>query len=104
MLDRISIRRKLALLLVIPVVAVLMTIAPLIAERVGEARSADATARAGTAARDVGVLIQDLQLERLLAMGFLTTPQMDRSALATQIATATDDADKLTAADDTASI
>jgi signal transduction histidine kinase len=104
MFDRISIRRKLALLLVIPVVAVLVTMAPLIGARVGAARSADATARAGKAARDVGVLIQDLQLERLLAMGFLTTPRMDRSALATQVETATDDADRLTAADDTASI
>ena len=103
MLDRIGIRRKLALLLVIPVLAVLATMAPLIWDRVSEARSAGATARAGEAARDVGELIQDLQLERLLAMGFLTTPQMDRSALASQIETAVEEAATLAAARDTAS-
>jgi signal transduction histidine kinase len=104
MLDRIGIRRKLALLLVIPVMAVLATMAPLIWDRVSEARSAGATARAGEAARDIGVLIQDLQLERLLSMGFLTTPQMDRSALATQVETAVDEAARLTAAGGTASV
>jgi signal transduction histidine kinase len=65
----------------IPLAAVVVTLVPFTAERIDDARAASATATTATAAREVGSLIENLQQERLLAMGYLTTPTMDRSAL-----------------------
>jgi signal transduction histidine kinase len=80
-LSRLRIRQKLSLLLMIPLAAVVVTLVPFTAERIDDARTASATATTATAAREVGALIENLQQERLLAMGYLTTPTMDRSAL-----------------------
>src|SRR5690349_5624395 len=84
MLSRLGIRQKLALLLVIPLLAVAAVLVPFTAERVNEARSADITARTADVARRVGALIQALQQERLLSLGYLATSTLDQSALLAQ--------------------
>ncbi len=84
MLSRLGIRQKLGLLLVIPLAAVALVLVPFTAERIAQARSAGVTARTATTARDVGALIQALQQERLLALGYLATPTLDTSTLLVQ--------------------
>jgi signal transduction histidine kinase len=95
MLSRLSIRQKLSLLLVIPLVAVALVMVAFTAERIADARSAGSTAATALAARDIGALIQTLQQERLLALGYLAAPSLQRSALVTQTQTAIDDAARL---------
>jgi signal transduction histidine kinase len=102
MLARLSIRQKLSLLLVIPLTAVALVMVGFTAERVGDARAAGATARTALAAREIGALIQTLQQERLLALGYLAAPSMQRSALVTQSQTAVDDIARLAADPNTA--
>jgi len=100
-LSRLRIRQKLSLLLMIPLAAVIVTLVPFTAERIDDARSAGATARTARAAREIGALIQNLQQERLLALGFLTTPALERSALLAQAQLAIDDVARLRAQPDT---
>ncbi|HLT12161.1 MAG TPA: nitrate- and nitrite sensing domain-containing protein, partial [Micromonosporaceae bacterium] len=97
MLARLGIRQKLALLLTIPLAALLLVMAPFTAERIRDAQSAQATSRIALAAREVGALIQALQHERLLAMGYLSSPNLDRSALVAQSELASDTAARLAA-------
>src|SRR5262249_13205680 len=84
MLSRLGIRQKLGVLLVIPLLAVAAVLVPFTAERVNDARSAGVTASTADAARRVGALIQALQQERLLALGYLSTSTLDRNALLSQ--------------------
>jgi signal transduction histidine kinase len=100
-LSRLRIRQKLSLLLMIPLTAVIVTLVPFTAERIDDARSAGATARIARAAREVGTLIQNLQQERILALGFLTTPTLERSALLAQAQLAIDDVARLRGQPDT---
>jgi signal transduction histidine kinase len=95
MLGRLGVRQRLGVLLAIPLIAVVVVAVPLIADRVDNARAAGATATAATAAREVGALIQGLQQERLLALGYLTTATLDRSAFLARAQTSTDDAARL---------
>jgi signal transduction histidine kinase len=98
MLARLRIRQKLNLLLVLPLIAVIITTVPIVLERIDAAGAAAATARAAADAREVGGLIQDLQQERLLALGFLATGQVDPGTLVAQVQAVTDDAARLSAA------
>jgi len=97
LLAKLGIRRKLALLLAIPLIAVVLVLVPFTAERVAQAGSAGTTARTAEIARQVGSLIQTLQQERLLALGYLSAPTLDRSALGALTQTAADDAARLLA-------
>jgi signal transduction histidine kinase len=97
MLSKLSIRQKLALLLVIPLLAVASVLVPFTAERVNDARSASVTAQTADVARRVGALIQALQQERLLTLGYLSTSTLDRSALLSRTQEALDDQAELTA-------
>jgi signal transduction histidine kinase len=97
MLSRLGIRQKLALLLAIPLVAVVLVMAAYAVEQVDDARAAQATARTALAAREIGGLIQALQQERLLAMGYLASPELDRAALVGQSETVRDTAARLAA-------
>jgi signal transduction histidine kinase len=97
MLARLGIRQKLSLLLLIPLAAVVLVMVPFTAERVDDARSAQATADSALAAREIGSLIQSLQQERLMALGYLASPNLDRSALVAQSETAADIAARLAA-------
>lgn len=89
MLARLRIRGKLAVLLIIPLVAVVVLTTVVVAGRSSQAaRSAD-TARAARIAGEIGALIQDLQQERLLTVGYLVQA-VDRSQLLLQTAAVTD--------------
>jgi signal transduction histidine kinase len=97
MLARLRIRQKLNLLVILPLIAVVLTTVPIVLDRAEATRTAMATARAAQEARELGGLIQDLQRERLLALGHLATGQLDRGALVAQVHAATDDVARLRA-------
>lgn len=74
-LDRLLVRDKISLLVVLPLVAVVVAMVPLLADRVNDARSAVGVADAARAARETGVLVQQLQRERLVAVAYVVSPQ-----------------------------
>src|SRR5260370_40442796 len=84
MLVRLGIRQKVVLLLAIPLAAVVLVMVPYVVDRANDARSAADTARTALAARQIGSLMQTLQQERLVALGYLSAPSLDRSALVAQ--------------------
>lgn len=100
-LPRLGIRQKLGLLLMLPLLAVVLTMVPFASERVGDARASLATAKAARAARELGRLVQDLQQERLLALAYLVEPSSDRTAFLSQAQTTTADTAQLQDAADT---
>jgi signal transduction histidine kinase len=104
MLARLSIRRKLGLLVAIPIVAVVLAMVPYTAERITDAQSAANTARIANVARNIGGLIQALQQERLLALGYLSAPNLDRAALVAQSQSVVDDVARLRADLDAADV
>ncbi len=95
MLSRLAVGQKLGLLLTVPLTAVLVILVPFSVDRIDEARAAGATVDAARAARDVGRLVQELQQERLLTLGYLTLPAVDRAALVVQAQAVTDTAAEL---------
>ncbi|MFF0368159.1 MULTISPECIES: sensor histidine kinase [unclassified Micromonospora] len=71
LLGRLRIRGKLALLVVIPLLSMVGLAVPVVLDRVAAAqRSSDIAERVRLASR-VGSLVQDLQQERILSVGFL---------------------------------
>ncbi|WP_435205301.1 nitrate- and nitrite sensing domain-containing protein [Micromonospora sp. bgisy143] len=71
LLARLRIRGKLALLVVIPLLSMVGLAVPVVIDRVAAAqRAADITDQVRLASR-VGSLVQDLQQERILSIGFL---------------------------------
>ncbi|MFG2063302.1 ATP-binding protein [Micromonospora sp. NPDC048871] len=85
LLDRLRIRGKLALLVLIPVLCMLGLTLPVVAERAGVARRAGDIASTVQVANRVGTILQHLQRERMLAVGLLLR-QIDRRDLVQQIA------------------
>jgi signal transduction histidine kinase len=78
LLARLRIRGKLALLVVIPLLSMVGLAVPVVLDRVAAAqRAADITDQVRIASR-VGSLVQDLQQERILSIGFLLG-QVERS-------------------------
>jgi signal transduction histidine kinase len=88
LLGRLRIRGKLALLVTIPLLAVVALAVPIVLGRVAQAQRAADTARTVRVAGQVGVLVQDLQQERLLAVGFLAR-MVDPARLQSQISVVT---------------
>jgi len=89
LLGRLRIRAKLALLVMIPLLAVGALTVPVVLERVGLAGRAGDAAVSVRVASQVGSLAQDLQRERLLAAGFLVGA-VDRSRLVLQMSAVSD--------------
>jgi signal transduction histidine kinase len=89
-LARLNVRQKLTLLLILPLIAVVITSVPFTIGQVSSAVAAGSTVGVASQAQVVGVLVQDLQEERLLALTYLATPQTDQTAYVTRTA-ATDD-------------
>ncbi|GAA1558189.1 hypothetical protein GCM10009827_093900 [Dactylosporangium maewongense] len=89
MLARLRIRGKLAVLLIAPLVAIVLLTVVVVVDRVGQAGRAADTARTARVAGDVGALVQDLQQERLMAVGHLVQV-VGRSRLLLQTAAVTD--------------
>lgn len=80
-LDRFLVREKLGLLVVVPLAALVLTTVPFLAERVTDARTAAATQLSARSARTVSQLIQELERERLISIGYLAAPLARRSAV-----------------------
>lgn len=89
LLGRLRIWGKLALLSAVPLLAILALTVPTVLNRVDQAQSAGDEATKVRVAAQVGSLIQDLQQERLLAVGVLVG-EASRSQLTLQIASGTD--------------
>jgi signal transduction histidine kinase len=93
LLGRIRIRAKLAILVTIPLLAVVGLAIPVVVDRVDQADRASQTARSVRVAGQVGGLIQDLQQERLLAVAsafHLVDPGQVRKQVDTVTAHATE--------------
>ncbi|MFV2020431.1 nitrate- and nitrite sensing domain-containing protein [Micromonospora sp. LOL_023] len=89
LLDKLRIRGKLALLVMIPLIAVAALTVPIVVDRTALAGRAADTVRAVQIGGRIGSLAQDLQQERLLAIGYLLGA-VDRSRLVLQEAIVTD--------------
>jgi signal transduction histidine kinase len=90
-LTRLFVREKLNILVIIPLVVVLVTTVPFVADRLTAARNAAQLAGETKAAREVARLVQELQRERLLSLAFLAAPRLpDRLPLVRQAYTVTD--------------
>ncbi|MET8356705.1 sensor histidine kinase [Micromonospora sp. NPDC005171] len=80
LLGRLRIRGKLALLVVIPLLSMIGLAVPVMLDRVAAAQRAGDTAERVRLASRVGSLVQDLQQERILSVGFLLG-RVERSEL-----------------------
>ncbi|MFD0822103.1 nitrate- and nitrite sensing domain-containing protein, partial [Micromonospora zhanjiangensis] len=89
LLDRLRIRGKLALLVVVPLLSMVAMAVPVAMDRFAAAGRASDTADLVRIASRVGSLVQELQQERLMSIGYLlnVTPRTD---LAQKSATVTD--------------
>jgi signal transduction histidine kinase len=84
-LTRLFVREKLNILVIIPLVVVLVTTVPFVADRLTVARSSVQLAKETKAATEVARLVQELQRERSLALAFLAGPAAtDRGPLVRQ--------------------
>jgi len=90
MLARLRITQRLSLLLMLPLAAVLLTSVPFTVERVDDARAAAAIVDSADNARSVGAVVQELQQERLLALGYLASTRLHRSTLVAQMESSRD--------------
>jgi hypothetical protein len=84
MLSNLGVRQKLSVLLLLPLLTVVLAIVPLTADRLDRSRAARLTASVARDAQQVGSLIEDLQQERLLSLGYLLLPAVRRDALVIQ--------------------
>ena len=73
-IDRLRVRGKLNLLLLLPLAAVALVAVPFVAGQIENARSSTATADAAHNARQLGALVWELQRERLVTAGYLADP------------------------------
>ncbi|RKR88867.1 signal transduction histidine kinase [Micromonospora pisi] len=89
LLGRLRIRAKLALLVITPLLSMVGLAVPVVVERVNQASRAAETAETVRVAGRVGSLVQELQQERLLSIGYLMN-LTDRSTLIQQSATVSD--------------
>src|SRR5437763_7848493 len=94
-LDRLGVRGKLNLLLMLPLAAVVLVTVPFVAGQIGNARSATATADAARAARQLGGLVWELQRERLVTADYLADPTADDAAMLLQFQAVSDSAEAL---------
>ncbi|MEO3928202.1 nitrate- and nitrite sensing domain-containing protein [Micromonosporaceae bacterium B7E4] len=85
MLGRLRIRGRLALLVILPLLSTIGLAVPVLVDRIESARKAADTADTVRRAGQVGTLVQDLQRERLLSVGYLLNV-VDRSELVQQSA------------------
>ncbi|HZM81496.1 MAG TPA: nitrate- and nitrite sensing domain-containing protein [Candidatus Limnocylindrales bacterium] len=70
-IDRLRVRGKLNLLLLLPMTAVVLVAVPFVGLQIQNATSAGTTAASANVARDLGALVWELQRERLITAGYL---------------------------------
>ncbi len=90
MLDRLRITQRLSLLLLLPLAAVVLISVPFAVQRVDAARSAAAIVDSADNARTIGSVIQEIEQERLLALGYLASDRLQRSSLVVQMNSSVD--------------
>ena len=83
-LNRLLIRDRLNLLVLVPLSLVLLMTVPFVADRVQDARQASTTATLVGTARQLGSLVQELERERLLSIAYLASPGGQRNPLVVQ--------------------
>ena len=83
-IDRLRVRGKLNLLLLLPLAALTLVTVPFVAGQVENASSSAATANSARKARQLGALIWELQRERLLTAEYLANPDADDAAMLLQ--------------------
>ncbi len=84
LLDRVGVRGKLNMLLLLPLSAIVLVAVPFVAAQIGTARSATSTADAATQTRQLGALIWELQSERTLTAEYLALPNVSSVPLQLQ--------------------
>lgn len=90
-LTRLFVREKLNILVIIPLVVVLVTTVPFVADRLSIAHSSTRLGAETEAATEVARLVKELQRERLLSLAFLAAPRdPDRGPLVRQAQTVSD--------------
>jgi signal transduction histidine kinase len=89
LLGRLRIRGKLALLVIVPLLAMTGLAVPVVVGLVNSAGRASEVATAVQSANRIGSLLQDLERERLLSVGYLLAAT-DRDTLVLETATVTD--------------
>jgi len=99
LLGRLRIRGKLALLLIAPLLGIIALAVPVVGDRVATADQADQTNRTVEIAGQVGSLVQNLQQERMLSIGYLFGV-VERNRLVLQSAQVSDSIGDLRAAAD----
>lgn len=97
-LDRLGVRGKLNLLLMLPLAAVILVAVPFVAGQIENARSSSATSDLARNARQLGALAWELQRERLLTADYLADPDADSTPMLLQEQVVTDSANDLRAA------
>ncbi|MFD0584832.1 sensor histidine kinase [Dactylosporangium darangshiense] len=85
MLNNLRITQRLTLLVALSLGVMVMASVPLVVDRVDGARAAAVVVRSASDARLVGAVIEDLQRERLLALGYVASERVSRDALVAQI-------------------
>ncbi|HEX2807535.1 MAG TPA: ATP-binding protein, partial [Kineosporiaceae bacterium] len=71
-LDRLTVREKVNLLALIPLLVAVLLLVPLVATRLDQARQASQAAQAARTAREVGALAEQMQQVRLLSVAYLS--------------------------------
>ncbi|MBZ9645426.1 nitrate- and nitrite sensing domain-containing protein [Streptomyces sp. PSKA30] len=89
-LNRLLIRQRLNLLVLLPLCLVLLLTVPFVSDRLQNLRDADRSAEQVDAARHVGELVHELANERALAVGYLLTPESPSAPLAERAAAVED--------------
>jgi signal transduction histidine kinase len=93
--NSLAVGQKLGLLLTIALVALGFTLIPFTVDRLDEARAARTTSTTAQTARDVGRLVQEVQQEQLLALSFLLSPAVQRTAVLEQMRVVDDSVEQL---------
>ncbi|MEV0900400.1 nitrate- and nitrite sensing domain-containing protein [Actinoplanes sp. NPDC049802] len=88
-LSRLRIRGKLTLLVTIPLLAMFVLVLPVVRDQVTSSRKATDIDAAATVAGRIGAVLQDLQRERLLSVGYLLGV-VDQNDVLLQTASVTD--------------
>jgi signal transduction histidine kinase len=94
-LDKLRVRGKLNLLLMLPLAAVVLVTVPFVAGQIDNATSSTTTADAARNARQLGALVWELQRERLVTADYLADPNADDAAMLLQQQVVTDTAENV---------
>src|SRR5450631_2916640 len=84
MVRPLTVRRRVNLLAVIPLLAVALLVVPLFTAQFAQAQQAGASAQEAQTAQQVAALIEQLQQLRLLSVAYLSDPSVTPNSLTLQ--------------------